>query len=173
MRAPSASCWWGFPPVVCPACWQQIPLAWSAWWHWTPSIDGCRTRSESLGIGCSQANSNTETWIIRAPASSCNAHSVAAPWGSALPALWRDDVMAGASHCDFEAPTDWICRLACGAADASRQLQVRQSLLAGSGQMAAVIHSPSEQTRLFLAGCCAACVKGKHGCCAFEIPVLA
>jgi dienelactone hydrolase len=84
--------------------------------------------SESLGLAAAK-QLNTETWIIRAPASSCNAQSVAAPWGSALRALWRDEVMAGASHCDFEAPTDWICRLACGAADVSRQLQVRQSLL--------------------------------------------
>jgi alpha-beta hydrolase superfamily lysophospholipase len=83
---------------------------------------------ESMGLLAAKGL-QTPTLILRAPASSCNAQSVAAPWGSALPALWRDDVMPGASHCDFEAPTDWICRLACGAADVSRQLQVRQSLL--------------------------------------------
>jgi dienelactone hydrolase len=71
----------------------------------------------------------TETLILRAPASSCNAQSVAAPWGAALPALWRDELIAGASHCDFEAPTNRICRWACGAADAFRQQQVRQGLL--------------------------------------------
>lgn len=71
----------------------------------------------------------TETLILRAPASNCNAQSVAEPWRSALPKLWRDELIEGASHCDFEAPTDWICRLACGAADASRQQQIRQGLL--------------------------------------------
>ena len=89
--------------------------------------------TESLGLAAAR-QLQTETWIIRAPASSCNAHSVAEPWRLALRALWRDEVIAQASHCDFEAPTDWICRLACGAADASRQLQVRQSLLAAAAK---------------------------------------
>jgi hypothetical protein len=43
--------------------------------------------------------------------------------------LWRDELITGASHCDFEAPTDWMCRLACGDTDASRQSMVRQGLL--------------------------------------------
>jgi hypothetical protein len=54
---------------------------------------------------------------------------VAAPWGTALPALWRDELIAGASHCDFESPTDWMCRMACGEADPTRQQRVRQGLL--------------------------------------------
>jgi dienelactone hydrolase len=89
--------------------------------------------TESLGLAAAR-QLQTETWIIRAPASSCNAHSVAEPWSLALRALWRDEVIAQASHCDFEAPTDWICRLACGAPDVSRQLQVRQSLLEAAGK---------------------------------------
>jgi len=71
----------------------------------------------------------TETLLLRAPASSCNAQSVAASWRLELKALWRDELIAGASHCDFEAPTDWICRLACGETDTSRQTLVRQALL--------------------------------------------
>ena len=71
----------------------------------------------------------TETLLLRAPASSCNAQSVAAHWRLELKALWRDELIAGASHCDFEAPTDWICRLACGETDTSRQTLVRQALL--------------------------------------------
>jgi len=71
----------------------------------------------------------TEALLLRAPASRCNANAVAAPWGSELKALWRDELIAGASHCDFEAPTDWKCRLACGDTDPARQLQVRQGVL--------------------------------------------
>ncbi len=71
----------------------------------------------------------TETLLLRAPASSCNAQSVAAPWRLELKALWRDQLIVGASHCDFEAPTDWMCRLACGETDISRQTLVRQALL--------------------------------------------
>ena len=71
----------------------------------------------------------TEVLLLRAPPSRCNADAVAAPWGAALAALWRDELIEGASHCDFESPTDWMCRLACGDADPARQQRVRQGLL--------------------------------------------
>lgn len=84
--------------------------------------------SERLGLVAAR-RLDTETLILRAPPSSCNAQSVAAPWGTALKALWRDELIVGATHCDFEAPTDWLCRLACGEADVTRQARVRQGLL--------------------------------------------
>jgi dienelactone hydrolase len=84
--------------------------------------------SERAGITASR-RLNTEALILRAPASRCNANAVAAPWGAELKALWRDELITGASHCDFEAPTDWKCRLACGDTDPARQLQVRQGIL--------------------------------------------
>jgi dienelactone hydrolase len=84
--------------------------------------------TERAGITASR-KLTTETLLLRAPASSCNAKAVAAPWGSELKALWRDELIAGASHCDFEAPSDWKCRLACGDTDPARQLQVRQGIL--------------------------------------------
>lgn len=71
----------------------------------------------------------TEALLLRAPPSSCNAEAVAASWGTALPALWRDELITGASHCDFESPTDWMCRLACGDTDPASQQRVRQALL--------------------------------------------
>lgn len=71
----------------------------------------------------------TEALLLRAPPSSCNADAVAASWGTALPALWRDELITGASHCDFESPTDWMCRLACGDSDPTSQERVRQELL--------------------------------------------
>ena len=84
--------------------------------------------SERAGITASR-RLTTEALLLRAPASSCNAKAVAAPWGSEMKALWRDELITGASHCDFEAPSDWKCRLACGDTDPARQLQVRQGLL--------------------------------------------
>ena len=84
--------------------------------------------TERAGITASKLLT-TEALILRAPASRCNANAVAAPWGKELKALWRDDLIAGASHCDFEAPSDWKCRLACGDTDPARQLQVRQGIL--------------------------------------------
>jgi len=84
--------------------------------------------SQRAGITASR-KLTTEALLLRAPASRCNANAVAAPWGAELKALWRDELIAGASHCDFEAPSDWKCRLACGDTDPARQLQVRQGLL--------------------------------------------
>ena len=84
--------------------------------------------TERAGIAASR-KLTTETFLLRAPASRCNANAVAAPWGTELKALWRDELIAGASHCDFEAPSDWKCRLACGDTDPARQLQVRSGIL--------------------------------------------
>jgi dienelactone hydrolase len=84
--------------------------------------------SELLGLAAAK-RLKVESLLLRAPASQCNAQSVAAVWRTELQELWRDTLIAGASHCDFEAPTDWMCRLACGATDVSRQLQVRKGLL--------------------------------------------
>jgi len=61
-----------------------------------------------------------------APPSRCNAEAVAAPWGTVLPALRRDELIAGASNCYFESPTDWVSSLACGDTHPARQQQVRQ-----------------------------------------------
>jgi hypothetical protein len=66
----------------------------------------------------------TPAVLVRAEPSRCNAQAVAAPWAGALPALQSDTVIASASHCDFESPTDWICALACGPADEARKARV-------------------------------------------------
>jgi acetyl esterase/lipase len=84
--------------------------------------------AELLGLAAA-GRLRTETLLLRAPPSRCNADAVAAPWGNVLPVLWRDELVAGASHCDFESPTDWMCRLACGDTAPPRQQQVRQGLL--------------------------------------------
>ncbi len=84
--------------------------------------------TERLGLTAA-GRLGTEALLLRAPPSRCNANAVAAPWGAALPALWRDELIAEASHCDFESPTDWMCRLACGDEDPARQQRVRQGVL--------------------------------------------
>lgn len=87
-------------------------------------LDG---ESEALGLAFARTL-KTEAILLRAPPSRCNARSVAAPWAKQLPALLSDRVIEGASHCDFESPSDWICRLACGSEDATRQAIVRDTL---------------------------------------------
>jgi dienelactone hydrolase len=84
--------------------------------------------AERLGLAAA-GRLRTEALLLRAPPSRCNAEALAASWGTVLPALWRNELIVGASHCDFESPTDWMCRLACGDTDLARQQQVRQGLL--------------------------------------------
>jgi len=67
--------------------------------------------------------------LLRAPPSACNAYSIAAPWAQALPRLELDRVFDGARHCDFESPSDWLCRLACGAPDPDRQAAIAAEIL--------------------------------------------
>lgn len=67
--------------------------------------------------------------LVRARPSACNAFSIAEPWVKALRALEDDRIIEGASHCDFEAPTDRLCQWVCGQADAGRQQAVRAALL--------------------------------------------
>lgn len=76
--------------------------------------------AERLGLAAA-GRLRTEALLLRGPPSRCNAEAVAAPWGIVLPSLWRDELIAGASHCDFESPSDWMCRLACGDTDPVRQ----------------------------------------------------
>jgi dienelactone hydrolase len=87
-----------------------------------------RGDTERLGLAAAR-QLRTEVLLMRAPPSRCNADAVAAPWATALPRLWRDEVIAQASHCDFESPTDWMCRFACGDEDPARQQRVRQAVL--------------------------------------------
>jgi len=67
--------------------------------------------------------------LLRGPPSACNAYAAAAPWAQALSGIEVDRVFENASHCDFEAPTDWLCRLVCGAEEHDRQIAIREQLL--------------------------------------------
>jgi dienelactone hydrolase len=70
--------------------------------------------------------------LLRGPPTFCNAYGISAPWGPVLSALVEERLIEGASHCDFEAPTDHWCTLFCGATDAARQQVVRDTLLKGA-----------------------------------------
>ena len=103
----------------------------------TPGVVGCvgldpfdRVSPDGRALGLDFARGlRTEALLLRAPPSRCNAQAVSRPWGAALPRLREDRLIDGASHCDFESPTDWMCRLACGETDARRQAAVREALL--------------------------------------------
>jgi pimeloyl-ACP methyl ester carboxylesterase len=67
--------------------------------------------------------------LLRAPPSACNAYSIAGPWARAFARLEVDRLFDGATHCDFEAPSDVLCRLACGAPDPARQQAIRDEMV--------------------------------------------
>jgi pimeloyl-ACP methyl ester carboxylesterase len=67
-------------------------------------------------------------YLIRAPGSRCNAFAIAEPWKVALPQLIADRVVPDATHCDFESPTDWVCRAACGGSDDARRKAIADAL---------------------------------------------
>jgi pimeloyl-ACP methyl ester carboxylesterase len=82
------------------------------------------------GVGLEAARQlKVPSKLLRAPPSFCNAYGISAPWASALPAPTEDRVLDGATHCDFESPTDRACTLFCGGTDGERQRIVRQTLI--------------------------------------------
>ncbi len=52
--------------------------------------------------------------VLLAPPGGCNAGGRGELLAAALPGPTLVETVPGASHCDFEAPTDTLCRLACG-----------------------------------------------------------
>jgi dienelactone hydrolase len=82
------------------------------------------------GVGRSFARSlRVPAVLVRGPPSACNAFASAAPWAQALPLIEADHVIENASHCDFEAPTDAVCRFVCGPTDPARGRRIREELL--------------------------------------------
>jgi dienelactone hydrolase len=67
--------------------------------------------------------------LLRGAPAFCNAYGISQPWGTVLPALIEERLIEGASHCDFEAPTDRWCTFFCGATDPARQHVVSDTLL--------------------------------------------
>lgn len=83
------------------------------------------------GIGITAARQlGVPATAIRAPAAGCNAYGIAAPWGAAFPKPDGDLFIDGATHCDFESPTDGICRLFCFGSDDAKRRQVEDALRA-------------------------------------------
>lgn len=68
--------------------------------------------------------------LVRAPATPCNAYGSASAWAGAFAQPAGDTMIAEATHCDFESPTDGWCRFFCGESDAARERRVRVAMLA-------------------------------------------
>lgn len=98
------------------------------------------------GVGLAAARTlRAPAYLLRGPSAFCNAFAIAEPWVGALPQLVEDRQLADASHCDFEAPTDRLCTLVCGATSPANQAAVaaflrravRDAMTSGAGRAAA------------------------------------
>jgi pimeloyl-ACP methyl ester carboxylesterase len=61
--------------------------------------------------------------VLLAPSAACNLFASGRSIARAVPGLRRLQVFDGASHCDFEDPTNKFCQVVCG--DSSPQMQAR------------------------------------------------
>ncbi len=64
--------------------------------------------------------------VLLGKPSVCNLFGSGRSIARALPALLRSVDIKGASHCDFESPTNIFCRRACGGASSDAQARVRE-----------------------------------------------
>ena len=68
--------------------------------------------------------------LLHGPPAFCNAYNISAPWREAFAHRERDLRVEGASHCDFEWPTNSGCTLACGAVHPAAQAIIRAEVRA-------------------------------------------
>ncbi|MCZ7562458.1 MAG: hypothetical protein M5U08_00545 [Burkholderiales bacterium] len=62
--------------------------------------------------------------VLRAPSAPCNAFGSAKRIAAWLPNRRSLERFEGASHCDFEKPSNWRCESVCGAADPAIQARI-------------------------------------------------
>jgi alpha-beta hydrolase superfamily lysophospholipase len=79
----------------------------------------------------------TPAYVFRAPSAACNAYANSEAIVKRLPAVAEERVVANASHCDFEAPTDGFCEFICGRADPARQAAIRAWVVEAAKVLAA------------------------------------
>lgn len=62
--------------------------------------------------------------MLRAPSAPCNAFGSAKRIAAWLPNRRAFERFEGASHCDFESPSNWRCESVCGPADPAIQARI-------------------------------------------------
>jgi hypothetical protein len=77
--------------------------------------------------------------VLLAKPSFCNLYGSGGAIARAVPGLLRSTMVDGASHCDFEGPTDNLCRAACGRGSEAMQSHVRDETVRA---MAEMLHTP-------------------------------
>ena len=65
--------------------------------------------------------------MLLAEPSACNLFGSGRSIARAAPGLLRSTALRGASHCDFEGPTNKFCQRVCGGSSSEMQLRAREA----------------------------------------------
>jgi pimeloyl-ACP methyl ester carboxylesterase len=69
---------------------------------------------------------NSRAVVLLGEPSTCNLFGSGRAIARAVPALLRSTMLHGASHCDFEEPTNKFCKVVCGGSSSRMQVRARQ-----------------------------------------------
>jgi dienelactone hydrolase len=88
---------------------------------------------DRTGTGVSAAERlAAPAFVLLAPSTGCNLFGSGRAIAGALPHLLRSTTVAGASHCDFEDPTNKFCQVVCGESSPQTQARIRSEVVAAA-----------------------------------------
>jgi dienelactone hydrolase len=73
--------------------------------------------------------------VLLAEPSGCNLFGSGRSIARAVPWLLRSTMLHGASHCDFEGPTNKFCKVMCGGSSSQMQVHARQEVVRAAVEM--------------------------------------
>ncbi|MEO8485496.1 MAG: hypothetical protein ABI585_04075, partial [Betaproteobacteria bacterium] len=79
--------------------------------------------------------------VLLGDASACNLFSSGRSLANAVPRLLRAVKIAGASHCDFESPTNLFCTAMCGASSRDKQLEAQNATVLAALELLVISHA--------------------------------
>lgn len=97
---------------------------------------------DRMGTGIYAASSlEVPAIVLFGDASACNLAGSARTFARSLPRLVRAKKFEGASHCDFEGPTDSFCQRLCGRAKEATTLAIRSETVLATLELLTAAHA--------------------------------
>ena len=97
---------------------------------------------DRMGTGIYAASSlEVPAIVLFGDASACNLAGSARTFARSLPRLVRAKKFEGASHCDFEGPTDSFCQRLCGRAKEATTLAIRAETVLATLELLTAAHA--------------------------------
>jgi hypothetical protein len=104
-------------------------LAGIAGWIGLDPVDGSGMGTQAAAALAAPA------MVLYGPNSACNLAGSGRAIADAIPDLRRKLVISGASHCDFEGPTNRFCEVLCGRSSADKQARIRAETVAAAREL--------------------------------------